>query len=236
MTDMRQALIVGSDHEAATRLHRKLGPLLAELKCQTVRGPEGTDLLELVQSTSFRLIAVAHPFDRPPLVELLRSIRWSESKCRFAAVLVVGDAASLADAEVHRGRGVNRLLAYETPERVMRRALEELLGVAPRYPIRATIRVEMLTETNDRRMAQIDNVSATGMLVLGRSRYPEGTPFRFEFTPPGQFVPIKGNAEVVRATAPDREGVVGFAARFTEIDGDGRARLEQFLRSKEPFR
>jgi len=236
MTDMRQALIIGSDHDAASRLHRKLGPLLAELKCQTVRGPEGTDLLELVQTTAYRLVVVAHPFERPPLVELLRSIRWSESKCRFAAVLLVGDAATLADAEAHRGRGVNRLLAYETPERVMRRALEELLGVAPRYPIRATIRVEMLTETNDRRMAQIDNVSSTGMLVLGRSRYPEGTPFRFEFTPPGQFVPIKGNAEVVRSTAPDREGVVGFAARFVELDGDGQARLDQFLRSKDPFR
>lgn len=236
MTDMRQVLVVGSDHEAVTRLHRKLGPLLAELKCQTIRGPEGTDLLELVQSTSFRLVAVAHPFERPPLVELLRSIRWAESKCRFAAVLVVGDAASLADAEGHRGRGVNRLLAYETPERVMRRALEELLEVAPRYPVRATIRMEMLTETNDRRMAQIDNVSATGMLVLGRSRYAEGAPFRFEFTPPGQFVPIKGNAEVVRSTSPDREGVVGFAARFTHFDGDGQARLEQFLRSKDPLR
>ena len=236
MADMRQALIAGSDHEAASRLHRKLGPLLAGLKCQTIRGPEGSDLLELVQATSFRLIAVAHPLERPPLVELLRSVRWSESKCRSAAVLVVGDAASLSEADGHLGRGVNRLMAYETPEKVMRQALAELLEVAPRFPIRAMIRVEMLTETNDRRMAQIDNVSSTGMLVLGHSRYPSGTLFRFEFTPPGQFQAIRGNAEVVRSTEPDREGVVGFAARFIELDGDGRSRLEAFLRTNAPFR
>jgi hypothetical protein len=127
-------------------------------------------------------------------------------------------------------------MAYETPDTVMRRALRDLIEVAPRYTVRTMIRVEMLTETNDRRMAQLDNVSSTGMLIQGRARYPEGAPFRFEFTPPGQMLPIRGNAEVVRETLPDREGMAGFAARFTDFDGDGWQRLEMYLRTKEPVR
>jgi hypothetical protein len=37
---------------------------------------------------------------------------------------------------------------------------------------------------------------------------------------------------VVRPTTREREGLVGFAARFVRIDGDGADRLERFVRQR----
>jgi hypothetical protein len=54
----------------------------------------------------------------------------------------------------------------------------------------------------------------------------------FEMPLSGDPTPIRGLAEVVRPTTREREGLVGFAARFVRIDGDGADRLERFLRQR----
>ena len=115
----------------------------------------------------------------------------------------------------------------------MARTIADLLAVAPRLALKTMLRLEMfLDSATEKRVAQTDNLSASGMLVQGRSRYDEGTAFRFEFTPPGELRPIKGTGEVVRRTTPAREGVEGFAARFAEFEADGHDRLRRFLEAQ----
>lgn len=234
---MKKALIIASDPASAGQVRSILEPFAAELRFSIHEVPAGTGALEVVQTVPYDLLAVAHPLVQPPLSDLLRSVRWAESKCRSAAVMVFGSLVELGGVEELRTRGVNRIVPYDAPRQVIHHALTELLQIAPRVPLKTMLKVEMLLDDGtERRMAQTDNLSTTGMLVHGRSRHPEGTTFRFEMTPPGELRPIKGTAEVVRATAREREGIDGFAARFNEFEGDGRDRLRTFLDRQAPAR
>jgi len=230
MSDLTRVLIVASDRATQDAVFHKLSPVLVSYDCEIFRAPEGTALLELVQTRRFGLIAVGHPMDNPPLNDLLRSVRWTESACHGTPLVVLGTVSDLATVEVHRGRGVNRVLPLDAPDAVVQRTVADLLGVAPRVALKTMLRLEMfLDATTEKRVAQTDNLSVSGMLVQGRSSYEEGTAFRFELTPPGDLRPIRGTGEVVRQTTPGREGVEGFAARFAEFEADGRDRLKRFL-------
>jgi hypothetical protein len=233
MSDLTRVLIVASDRALQDAIHRRVSPVLMGYDCEVFRAPEGTALLELVQARKFDLIIVGHPMERPPLNDLLRSVRWAESACHGTPLVVFGEVAELATVELHRGRGVNRIVPLDAPDAVVQRTIADLLAVAPRLALKTMLRLEMfLDSATEKRVAQTDNLSATGMLVQGRSRYDEGTAFRFEFTPPGELRPIKGTGEVVRRTTPAREGVEGFAARFAEFEADGQDRLRRFLEAQ----
>jgi hypothetical protein len=74
------------------------------------------------------------------------------------------------------------------------------------------------------------NVSASGMLVLGGHELPVGTRVAFELLLPGQMPAVCGQIEVTRHTDSGREHVDGFGARIVSFAGDGGERLRTFLR------
>jgi hypothetical protein len=237
-TALRETLIVGSDHASASKLHGFLGPSLASLGCATRRAPEDAgELLKLVEKNRFDLIGVALPLIRPALSELLKSIRWSESQSRSTPVVAVGEPEELPGAQPYVGRGVNRLLSFRAFDKVVLRSIEELLSSAPRVRMNAMVAIEVfLDNRSERKVTGLSNISSSGMLLQGSSNYPEATSLRFELTLPGERDPLSGWAEVVRSTVRDREGVTGFAARFTELAHDDRQRLDGFLARQEEAR
>jgi hypothetical protein len=237
-TALRETLIIGSDHAVASKLHGFLGPSLASLGSSTRRAPEDTaELLKLIESTRFDLIGVALPLHRPRLSELLKSVRWSESQCRSTPVVAVAEPENLAEVQPYLGRGLNRVLSFRAFDKVVFRSIEELLNSAPRVRMSAMVAIEVfLDNRSERKVTGLSNISSTGMLLQGSANYPEATSLRFELTLPGERDPLSGWAEVVRSTIRDREGVTGFAARFTELAEDDRQRLEGFLSRQEDAR
>lgn len=230
----RDVLIVGSDHESASKLHGFLGPSLAELKCTTRRGPDDPgELLKHIETTRYDLIGVAVPMTRPRLPEFLKSVRWSESECRSTPVVAVGEPEAIQEVQPYVGRGLNRVLSFRAFDKVVLRSVEDLLNSAPRVRIKAMVAIEVFLDSrSERKVTGLSNLSTTGMLLQGSGNYPEATSLRFEMTLPGESDPVHGWAEVVRSTVHDREGVTGFAARFTEIDSDARHRLDRYIAAK----
>ena len=230
MEPLRHVLVVSTEASGAATLFRRFAPLLTKSDCELHRVPPDADVLEIVQATSFDMVLVGFPLERPAIRELITSIRWRESACRHTALMLVAEAAAVAEAESHLERGVNRVVCVDAPDAELRQAVHDLLDVAPRVALHTILRLELELEGGKEQvMAQTDNVSSSGMLVRGNQLYSDGTTFEFEFALPGQPRSIMGHAEIVRVTTAEREAVKGFAARFLAFKDDGRQRLEQYM-------
>jgi hypothetical protein len=70
------------------------------------------------------------------------------------------------------------------------------------------------------------------MLLRDDTAYPLGTRMDFELPLPGEREPLRGEAEVVRHTVPDVEGLQGIGVRFVALKGDGNLRLKRVLGTK----
>jgi len=116
-------------------------------------------------------------------------------------------------------------------------AVEDLARPAPRLPVRIPARVQLFADGRPLRlMAQVDNVSTSGMLLRGVTQFPVGTTFGFEMVVPGEAKPIRGTAEIMRVTDPRREDVHGVGVRFVSFEGSDRLRLEMFIGRSVPSR
>ena len=181
----------------------------------------------------------AHPFDliiaQPPLIgaalsRLVSEIRMHGSPCRLSGLIVLAEGGLQIEARELVGRGVNRVLATDSPFEHLIDAITELLAVAPRVNLRAP--VELRLRLHDRRaQARLTthNVSVSGMLVRGGREFPVGSQLHFELALPGSIRLVRGDAVVVRHSSQAREGVEGIALRFVTIDVDAEERLREFL-------
>jgi hypothetical protein len=187
----------------------------------------------VLEQISFSLVVVGSPIQEPPLSALIKSMRWKEAACRGTPLLVVAWPEGLWDAEDLLGRGVNRVIRHNTNQWRVERTLRELLVVEPRVRYSTLIKLQLPHGGRmEYKMAQLDNLSTSGMLVRAPDHVDVGAPLPFEIPLSGDPTPIRGTAEVVRSTTRSREGVTGFAARFVQIEEDGANRLERFLERK----
>jgi hypothetical protein len=205
----------------------------AEFDVHTVAPSE--IVLDLLMGTPFDLVMVTYPISDVTLANLLEAIRRPESWCRNAGTLLLAPPDELDHAYEFVDKGANRAISLDwAPARIWQ-AVADLLHVAPRVSMRALIAIEVeLAQGIARSLHQTQNVSLTGMLVKGTREYPPGTRLDFECTPPGDMTPIRGRAEVVRLTDPEREQINGFGARFLTLHGDGQARLEMLIQRNSP--
>jgi hypothetical protein len=223
-------LVVPGDPARESELLRVVMPHLARYGCLTERAAEGYGATQVLEQISFALVVVAAPIEEPPLRALVKSMRWKEAACRRTPLLVVSWPEGLWSAEEFLNRGVNRVIRHDMPDWDVARVVEELLAVEPRVRYSTLIKLEVPHHGRyESKMAQLDNLSTSGMLIRGPDHVEVGAPLPFEMPLSGDPTPIKGLAEVVRSTTREREGVTGFAARFVEIDDDGAARLERFV-------
>jgi hypothetical protein len=216
--------------DSGTELLRLLMPSMVRFGCDAERVPEGANIVEFVERNVSDLIVIEFPIEQPSLPALLKSIRWRESACRRAAVLLVTGRVPRRLAEEYLNRGVNRVILDEATDWELESAIGDLLQVEPRVPLGQSVRLELpLAGKSERVMAQIDNVSSSGMLIRGRWDVEIGAPVAFEFTPPDERRSIRGLAEVVRPTVRKREGLVGYGLQFVRLENDGRQRLDRFI-------
>lgn len=229
----RKVLVIPGAQARETELRRLLMPLLVPFGCSTECSTERYGVTATVERRRFDLVVVGFPIAEPPLTALLKSMRWMQAACRRTPLLVVSsrDQRHLADEYV--SRGVNRVISSDATDWEIDSALRELLAVEPRVRYSTLVKIELPHgRRTEYTMAQLDNLSTSGMLIRGHGEVEVGAPMPFEMPLSGDPTPIRGLAEVVRPTTREREGLVGFAARFVRIDGDGADRLERFLRQR----
>jgi hypothetical protein len=226
----RRVLVVPGAKGGETDLMRLLMPLLVPYGCATERSTEGYGVTAVIERKRFDLVVVGFPIEEPPMPALLKSMRWKESASRTTPLLVVANREERAAAEEFLNRGVSRVIGRDATDWEIDGVLRELLEVEPRIRYTTLIKLEVPHgRRTEYTMAQLDNLSTSGMLVRGHEDVQIGAPMPFEMPLSGDPTPIRGLAEVVRPTTREREGLVGFAARFVRIDGDGAARLHRFV-------
>lgn len=234
MTDRRRkVLIVSQDAEGETELYRRLMPCLVRFDCEVQKRPPGMSVFELVEHNTFDLIVVGYPIEQPALPAMLKSIRWRESACRNTPVLLYSTHVARRRAAEYVNRGVSRMVDDDATEWELESAIGSLLEVEARVSLTLPVKLGLpLGGKTERVVAQLDNLSTSGMLIRGRWEVEIGAPLTFECTLPGQTAPIRGTAEVVRPTTREREGLTGFGIQFVRFEGDGAQRLADFISAR----
>ena len=217
--------------------HRRIADTLRQIRVDIHRVRWDQTTLELVQGTAFDVVIIGYPVSRDALIRFLAAARDKESACRRAGLVLITETPHSDSAEALIGKGANRVVPVDELEGRLVTAVEELARPAPRLPVRIPARVQLSASGRPlRRMAQVDNLSTTRMLVRGVTQFPVGTTFGFEIVVPGEAKPIRGSAEIIRMTDPRREQVNGVGVRFVSFEGSDRLRLEMFIDRNLPPR
>jgi hypothetical protein len=217
--------------------HRRIADTLRQVRVDIHRVRWDQTTLELVQGTSFDVVIIGYPVSRDALIRFLAAARDKGSACRRAGLVLITETPHSDSAEALIGKGANRVVPVDELEGRLVTAVEELARPAPRLPVRIPARVQLSASGRPLRlMAQVDNLSTTGMLVRGVTQFPVGTTFGFEIVVPGEAKPIRGSAEIIRMTDPRREQVNGVGVRFVSFEGSDRLRLEMFIDRNLPPR
>lgn len=212
----------------------KIDPLLNRSYFTVERVPRGESALALCRHTWFDLILAAHPLPDMPLETFLRSLRREGALSARSHLLVLTEAARLAELPESLQRGPDLALSVEQPQRLIEEVASRLLKVAPRISARLLVRLEVhFGDETSLVIWQTENISEAGMLVHTDRPYPIGTPVSFQFTTPDDPAPIRGEAELVRHAVTDIERVHGgVGLKFTGFEGDGLKRLQAYLQAR----
>jgi len=225
-TRKRSLLLVAVDDEVADRLDEVLSR--GSIYSDRLADPE--EARELAAQLPFDVLVLSFPVTGVELFRYLTRLRHSTSVSRHAAVLLLAAPDRLEEAEAYVGKGVNRVISSDEPPQVLQGAIAELLGVAPRFPLRVAMRVEVALEKGTARtLCQTENLSISGMLVRTPQALAEGTELRFEISLPRQPAPVRGRAVVARRTDELREKVSGVGIQFVSFEGKDGERFEAFV-------
>jgi hypothetical protein len=231
----------GSTQVLVTRVddptYRRVAQTLRRVRVDLHRMRWDSTTLELVQVTPFDVIIIGFPVSREALRRFLDAARAKGAACRRAGLLLIAETPHSDAAQALIGKGANRVVVADELEARLLTAVEELARPAPRLPVKIPARLHLFADGRPLRlMAQIDNISSSGMLLRGVTQFPVGTSFEFEMVIPDEAKPIRGNAEITRTTDPRREPVHGVGVRFVSFDGSDRVRLEMFIERGLPDR
>jgi CheY-like chemotaxis protein len=223
----RNLLVVNVDSE----LFDKVAPLLNRSEFALDRFPRAGAALELISKVPVDVLLVGYPLPDVPTQRLLDVVRAADSPCRQSPLLLLAHRDELEEARRYIGRGANEVVAVEeSPER-LQGAISRLLAVAPRSALRVMVRIVVnIGEGASLEMAQMENLSETGMLVRTGEVYPLGSRMSFEFNLGSELLAVRGEGEVVRQTTSGRENIRGIGVRFLSFERDGMSRLQRFLR------
>ena len=210
--------------------HRRIADTLRQIRVDLHRVRWDQTTLELVQGTAFDVVIIGYPVSRDALIRFLAAARDKGAACRRAGLVLITETPHSDSAQALVGKGANRVVPVDDLEGRLVTAIEELARPAARLPVRIPARVQLFASGRPLRlMAQIDNISTSGMLLRGVTQFPVGTTFGFEMVVPDEAKPIRGTAEIMRLTDPRREEVHGVGVRFVSFEGSDRLRLEMFI-------
>ena len=216
--------------EVSQPLFDRVAPVLRRRSFEVDRFPDAARALELLAAVPFQAVVIGFPMQELELRQFLNAVADGESALASVAVLVA--AEDRAEVEPYLDRGVDLILATENAPEEMQRLLCALFGVAPRSAMRTMVKLEVQIDSQsptERFMAQTEDLSTSGMLVVTRRRYPLGTAVSFELLLPAGGGTVSGAAEVARHTERGQDRVEGIGLRFVSFLGDSDARLARTL-------
>ena len=219
----RSVLIVGED---LARVDAVV-PLLRRLNLDVRRALRASAATKIVHETGLDLVVVLLPCRQAR--DFLMLLRGPRSPCRHAAVLLMrgGEAATSDEGLTPL---VNRELPPNAPPEEIEDAVNLLLDVAPRVEVQTSLRMRLGGSPADQpRVARVENLSTSGMLLRAPEPLPVGSVFGFELDLPSQKNPVRGRAQVVRHTAPTAGGPPGIGASFVSLGGEGPERLKNAI-------
>jgi CheY-like chemotaxis protein len=216
-------------------LFRRIADLLRDSRMDVHKAHWDDTILELVASTPFDVVVAGYPVSDESLAGFLQTARADGSACRRAGLVLVTEPAHEDQALSLIGKGANRVVSTSDLTPALTDAVEELARTAPRLSVKAPATIKLFSDGRPLRiMAQIENLSTSGMLLRGVTQFPAGTSFDFEISIPGEASPIRGTAEITRTTDPDHESIEGVGVRFVGFTGSDRVRLEMYLGRRLP--
>lgn len=224
-TDRPEVLLAGFDDANAVQVVTMLEPLGVRFQ----RAPWWSAVAGVATGNRFDVVIVFLPEDVSALASMIREVRMSTSRSRQAALLVVCDRARLDEAAPLVGAGVNRVVVADRIERELSGAVAHLLDIAPRHRIDRSIRIAAppAHDPADGLSCAVENVSTTGMLVVGAMNAPPGSTVEFELVDDDG--PIRGRARVVWTSPIGAGDERRVGARFEELAPDDRRRLDRLL-------
>lgn len=222
----RHALLVGPTDGVVERVAatlRSAGFLIH-------RTADAVTCLDSVYSTIYDLVILRPPIPGVTIADLVTSLREPMSPSRRAGVAVIVEGPDDDGAADLVGSGVNRVVDRADGPGAVLCALGDLLDVAPRYPVQALVELESRQRGDTTHvLSRTQDLSMTGMLVLGSRELTPGCNVTFELHLPAERNTIRGSATVIRHSNPGHEGVDGIGLRFGEVEDGGRERLAAFL-------
>jgi len=186
--------------------------------------------VKLARENAFDLVALILPLRSG--WDLVKTVRADDSACKRTALVVIADESLLPEIAQLMMPRVNRLLSAETRPEDLLATVDQLLHAAPRVNVFATARLHFGPLGSDSRIFAVENVSSTGMLLLGADPPAVGTILGFELLVSSIGAPIRGQAQLVRLTAGKKRGEEGMAMNFVSFGGEGAKQLEKLV-SKE---
>ena len=210
-------------------LLRQVAPVLRRVGCNVHRIARADQAVAFLLGTPFDLLLMHYPLDGIGAEEFLSSVRSEGSPCRDSGLVMLA-AADAVDQAGHLLRlGVNRVVTEDMPCERLVDAVADLLAVAPRRSLRAVVQLELWLREEGRRVISVtENISVTGMLVLGGTEFPVGSLLGFQLSLPHR-PPVAGSLVVTRHTDRERERVDGFGGRIISFSGDGQDRLRELV-------
>ena len=225
----RHALLVGlNENDLDT-----LAPMLRreKLEIHTVEG--SPFVLDLIRGTPFEVLIVGYPVHEVHISDMVAAAREPGSVCLASGILMVAEEDRIDEAMAWLDRGVNRIVTMRWPRAHIWRALGDLLEIAPRVQVDASVQVKIPSGAmRDEIHFRTTDISRSGALLTGIRNFPFGTQFNFQLALPDDGPPITGTAEVVRHTTAEREGVDGFAMRYLVLGMGQEERLDGFISSR----
>jgi CheY-like chemotaxis protein len=224
-----RVLVVGLERP----LYLKIEPILGRSALSADRVQKGESGLALTDHAVFDLLVVRHPLPDMSLGTFINRVHDPGAPCGAAPILVLTEDSQIESVRALLPGGGREVMSIKEPARLLQEIASRLLGVTPRVASRVLVRLRVdLGQGPQLVSCQSENLSETGMLLRAEDLFPLGTRVQFEFTLPGERVPVQGDAEVVRHTVADVESVLGMGLKVLAFKGDGARTMRRFVTNR----
>jgi CheY-like chemotaxis protein len=225
---VRRVLLVAASEDVCRSVREALTPA----KLEIAASPSGGDGQATLARRRFDGVLINSALPDMPMTEFLAALRRRGSPNQRAAVVLLTPHRARLGAEVHLGRGVNRVVDVEHIDLLLGDVLTRLFQIAPRLPMIVPSRIDVDARGFPRRIfCQTVNVSTSGMLVRVPHTVQPGTELGFGLFLPAEKLPIAGHGRAVRRTDEGREPSPGVGVSFSEFsEGDEERLLRNLAR------
>lgn len=219
---VKRVLLVGVPDEVCTSVENALAPA----KLDVAASPSGRHGQATLARRRFDGVLVNSVLPDMAMADFLAALRRRESPNLRAGVVLLTPHRTRLSAEVHVGRGVNRVVDIEHIDLLLGDVLARLFRIAPRVPLIVPSRIDVDARGFPRRIfCQTVNVSSSGMLLRVPHTVQPGTELGFGLYLPAEGEPIAGRARTVRRADEGREPSPGVGVSFSEFSAGDEERL-----------